>query len=70
MKVSYNAIILILGKAELNYSCFDNVIALPTCALVYYVRGLACDLKFYKRECFLPNNDNLLGGSSDSKIIM
>ena len=35
-----------LGNADLNYSCFDDVDQLASHALVYYVRGLASDLKF------------------------
>ncbi len=35
-----------LGDTELNYSCFNDVKQLATHALVYYVRGLASDLKF------------------------
>ena len=35
-----------LGDTELNYTCFNNVDQLASHALVYYVRGLASDLKF------------------------
>ena len=35
-----------LGDQELNMSCFDKVDQLATYALVYYIRGLASDLKF------------------------
>ena len=35
-----------LGDEELNYSCFNDIKQLATHALVYYVRGLASDLKF------------------------
>eukprot|EP00794_Sanderia_malayensis_P015485 gene15485-17063_t len=35
-----------LGDTDLNYSCFDDVDQLASHALVYYVRGLASDLKF------------------------
>ena len=35
-----------VGDAELNYSCFANVNSLATHALVYYIRGIASDLKF------------------------
>eukprot|EP00794_Sanderia_malayensis_P002689 gene2689-3111_t len=35
-----------LGDSELNYSCFSDVKQLAPHALVYYVRGLASDLKF------------------------
>ena len=35
-----------LGDEELNYSCFHDIKQLATHSLVYYVRGLASDLKF------------------------
>ena len=35
-----------LGDSELNYSTFQNVDEIATHALVYYLRGLASDLKF------------------------
>ena len=35
-----------LGDTLLNYCTFQNIDALATHALVYYIRGIACDLKF------------------------
>ena len=35
-----------LGDQDLNINCFDKVDQLATHALVYYIRGLASDLKF------------------------
>ncbi len=35
-----------LGNTDLNYACFNDVDQLASHALVYYVRGLASDLKF------------------------
>ena len=35
-----------LGDTELNYSTFQDANDLATHALVYYIRGIASDLKF------------------------
>lgn len=40
-----------LGDQELNMSCFDKVNQLAAHALVYYIQGLASDLKF-SLACF------------------